>query len=102
MDERQWGGSVEERGLRGHTEKKNILTVEQTYVQDNFQRFGLLNKNVIFLPGYFNETLPTVSKKGLGKLAILRIDGDLYTSTMDVLQNLYDKVSPGGFIIFDD
>jgi len=102
MDERQWGGSVNERGVSGQREDKNILTVEQVYVRDNFKRFDLLNEKVKFVPGYFNETLPFVSKKGLEHLAILRVDGDLYSSTMDVLQNLYDKVSPGGFIIFDD
>jgi hypothetical protein len=35
-------------------------------------------------------------------LAVLRLDGDLYESTMDALNPLYDKVSPGGFIIVDD
>ncbi|MED1640934.1 TylF/MycF/NovP-related O-methyltransferase, partial [Bacillus thuringiensis] len=35
-------------------------------------------------------------------VAIARLDGDMYESTMDSLTNLYDKVSPGGFIIIDD
>ena len=30
------------------------------------------------------------------------VDGDLYSSTMDVLENLYSLVSPGGYVIFDD
>jgi len=38
----------------------------------------------------------------IGQLAIMRLDGDYYDSTMDVLKNLYDKVSPGGFVIIDD
>jgi O-methyltransferase len=33
---------------------------------------------------------------------VLRLDGDLYESTMDALVPLYDKVSPGGFVIVDD
>jgi len=33
---------------------------------------------------------------------LLRLDGDLYESTMDALVPLYDKVSPGGFVIVDD
>ena len=36
------------------------------------------------------------------QLAILRLDGDLYESTMDALVPLYEKVSPGGFVIVDD
>ena len=33
---------------------------------------------------------------------MLRLDGDMYASTMDALEPLYDKVSPGGFVIVDD
>jgi O-methyltransferase len=36
------------------------------------------------------------------KLAILRLDGDLYQSTMEVLTALYPKLSAGGFCIIDD
>jgi hypothetical protein len=36
------------------------------------------------------------------KLAILRMDGDMYESTMDALNSLYHKVAPGGFVIVDD
>jgi O-methyltransferase len=68
-------------------------------VQENFGRFGLLDGQVKFLKGWFKDTLPSAP---LEKLAILRLDGDLYESTMDVLTNLYAKVSHGGFIIVDD
>jgi O-methyltransferase len=30
------------------------------------------------------------------------MDGDLYESTMDILNALYHKVSAGGFVIVDD
>jgi hypothetical protein len=33
---------------------------------------------------------------------VLRIDADLYTSTMDALAQLYPRLSPGGYAIFDD
>ena len=33
---------------------------------------------------------------------MLRADGDMYESTMDIVFNLYDKLSVGGFIIIDD
>lgn len=102
MDKSQWGGSVTEPDLDGKVVQKNILTVEQTMVTDNFVRFGLFDDKVKMLPGWFNESLPEAPQKGLKQLAILRVDGDLYTSTMDVLQNMYQFVSPGGFVIFDD
>lgn len=101
-DVEQWGGLVDEPDLSGKVVKKHILTVEQELVRDNFARFGLLDDGVKFVPGYFNESLPTVRDHGLRKLAVLRVDGDLYSSTMDVLTNLYDVVSPGGYVIFDD
>jgi hypothetical protein len=102
MDMKQWGGHVTERGVDGKVTEKNILTVEGKFVEDNFKRFGLLDDKVRFLVGYFNDTLPTVRDRGLSKIALLRVDGDLYSSTMDVLENLYSLVSPGGYVIFDD
>lgn len=68
-------------------------------VKANFSRYGLLDDQVVFLKGYFSDTLPG-SK--IGPLAILRVDADLYTSTLDVLENLYSRLSPGGYAIFDD
>ncbi|WP_436864551.1 TylF/MycF family methyltransferase [Bacillus fungorum] len=77
----------------------DYLRVSLQEVQNNFRKYGLLDENVQFLKGWFKDTLPVAS---IEKLAILRLDGDLYESTMDSLTNLYDKVSDGGFIIIDD
>mmetsp|Transcript_16038 Transcript_16038/g.30893 ORF Transcript_16038/g.30893 Transcript_16038/m.30893 type:complete len:239 (+) Transcript_16038:263-979(+) len=68
-------------------------------VQEAFSRHGLLDENVKFLKGWFSDTLP---KAPIKKLAILRLDGDFYKSTMDGLNNLYNKIVPGGFCIVDD
>lgn len=73
------------------------VSLEQ--VQEAFQRFGLLDPQVKFLKGWFKDTLPTAP---IGRLAVLRTDGDLYESTMDVLNSLYHKVSTHGFVIVDD
>ncbi len=75
------------------------LAVSLDQVKANFAAFDLLDDQVRFLPGWFCDTLPAAPVE---KLAILRLDGDLYSSTMDVLTALYDKVSDGGFIIVDD
>ena len=79
--------------------KVPILAISLEEVQDNFRRYGLLDERVRFLKGGFRETLPTAP---IEKLAVLRLDGDLYESTMDALNALYHKVVPGGFIIVDD
>lgn len=73
--------------------------VEMPAVQANFARYGLLDQQVRFLPGWFCDTLPQAP---LDRLAILRLDGDYYTSTRDALTLLYPKLSPGGFVMIDD
>ncbi|KAA6187407.1 macrocin O-methyltransferase [Thiohalocapsa marina] len=75
------------------------LAVSKDQVRQNFQRYGLLDEQVQFLPGWFKDTLPTAP---IERLAVLRLDGDLYESTKDALVNLYPKLSPGGFVIIDD
>ena len=59
----------------------------------------VLDDRVRFLEGWFKDTLPSAPIK---KIAVLRLDGDFYESTAHALVNLYDKVSPGGYIIVDD
>lgn len=76
-----------------------ILAISLETVQENFRRYDLLDEQVRFLKGWFNDTLPTAP---IEQLSILRLDGDLYESTMDGLNALYHKVSPGGFVIVDD
>lgn len=68
-------------------------------VQSYFARYGLLDEQVCFLKGFFCDTLPDPR---ISKLAILRVDADLYTSTKEVLSALYPALSVGGYAIFDD
>lgn len=75
------------------------LAVSLEEVRANFEKYGLLSEQIIFLKGWFRETLPTAP---IQTLALLRLDGDMYESTMDALEHLYPKLTPGGFIIVDD
>lgn len=68
-------------------------------VRTNFHRYGLLDDQVRFLKGWFKDTLPHAP---IDKLAVLRLDADLYSSTTDILTALYDRVSVGGYIVVDD
>ena len=70
-------------------------------VINNFQRHGYGTENVKFYSGWFQHTLPEASQE-IDQIAILRLDGDLYSSTEVSLRFLYDKVVPGGFVIIDD
>lgn len=80
-----------------HTQ--DFLRVSLPEVQSNFAKYDLLDNQVSFLKGWFKDTLPTAPIK---QIAIARLDGDMYSSTMDSLTNLYPKISIGGFIIIDD
>jgi hypothetical protein len=78
---------------------EGAMAISLPEVRGNFARYGLLDDRVKFVKGFFSDTLPTAP---IGQLAVLRVDADLYESTKDVLVNLYPKLSPGGFAIFDD
>jgi O-methyltransferase len=82
-----------------HWKEAATLAVPIEAVRENFAKYGLLDDQVSFLKGWFRETLPTAP---IDRLAVLRLDGDMYESTMDALQALYSKVSPGGYVIVDD
>ena len=75
------------------------LAVGLETVKNNFRRYGLLDDNVEFLVGWFKDTLPVAP---LGELALMRLDGDMYESTIQAIEVLYPKLSPGGFCIIDD
>jgi hypothetical protein len=75
------------------------LAVDLETVKANFSKYGLLDEQVQFLKGWFKDTLPSAPIK---QLAVVRLDGDMYESTMDALVNLYPKLSPGGYAIIDD
>jgi O-methyltransferase len=78
---------------------KLALSVSLDRVKENFERFDLLDDQVRFLKGWFCDTLPTAP---IERLSVLRLDGDMYQSTMDALNALYHKVSIGGYVIIDD
>ena len=75
------------------------LAVGLETVKNNFRRYGMLDDNVEFLVGWFKDTLPVAP---LGELALMRLDGDMYESTIQAIEVLYPKLSVGGFCIIDD
>lgn len=94
------------------------LAVSLKEVRANFGKYGLLDGQVVFVKGFFEATMPALAARwgsgegggegGAGgsvhdgKLAVLRMDGDMYGSTWVVLQHMYERVSAGGFVIIDD
>jgi O-methyltransferase len=81
------------------TLEASAVAVPESAVRNNFKRYGLLDDRVRFLPGWFKDTLPDAA---IDRIAVLRLDGDLYESTIQALDALYPKLSAGGFCIIDD
>jgi O-methyltransferase len=77
----------------------NELAVSVEEVRQHFGRYGLLDDRVRFVEGWFRDSLPALRDH---RWSLVRLDGDMYESTMDGLVNLYEGVSPGGFLIIDD
>jgi O-methyltransferase len=75
------------------------LAVSVDQVRKNFAFYDLLDDRVCFLKGFFSDTMP---KAPIDRIAVLRLDGDMYESTIVVLKHLYPKLSAGGFVIVDD
>lgn len=82
-----------------HYEYADILGVSLAQVQANFARYQLLDDQVRFIPGWFSQSL---SQATVERLALLRVDADMYESTLDALGYLYPRLSPGGYVIIDD
>ena len=76
------------------------LSVSLNTVKENFGYFPIEGE-VKYVEGLFKDTMPKL-KDEIGPISILRVDADMYEGTMQVLENLYDKVSEGGFVIADD
>jgi Macrocin-O-methyltransferase (TylF)/Coenzyme PQQ synthesis protein D (PqqD) len=91
-EDRRYGLNLEEA-------REPWLACSEARVRDHFARYDLLDDQVEFVAGWIAESLP---KAPIGRLAMLRLDLDLYSSTEECLDLLYDKVSPGGYVIVDD
>jgi O-methyltransferase len=79
--------------------EQQYLAVSEDEVRETFERYGLLDDQVRFLPGWFRDTLPAIGDE---RFAVVRLDGDMYESTMVALEHLYPLLSVGGYLIVDD
>jgi cephalosporin hydroxylase len=67
-------------------------------VRDGFARFGLLDDRVVFLQGSPARTLAETS---IDEVALLRVGSHDPSEVRAVLDALYDRVTPGGFVVID-
>lgn len=87
----------------GDLEKQSYFTGWNTgniiLVQEVFEKIRYPRERVKIIPGWFDET---ISREPIKHVAILHIDADWYESVKVVLQVLYSRVVPGGFVVLDD
>lgn len=72
------------------------LEIPDSVVAHNFITAGMTDENIVFVKGFFSQTMKPLREYHSGKFSILRLDGDMYESTVDVLYHFYDKLSLGG------
>lgn len=70
-------------------------------VQNNIYKWRVRYNNFLFHKGWFQHVLPVVHDQ-INQIAFLRLDGDLYESTLVCLEYLYPKIVKGGYIVIDD
>lgn len=87
----------DDAGSELHEDDPLRVTIEE--VENNFRKYGLLDGQVRFLKGWFKDTLPSAP---IEQIAVLRLDGDMYESTIQALDALYPKLAVGGHVIVDD
>jgi O-methyltransferase len=74
-------------------------------VTRNMHDWGIPEELLVYHPGLFSETVPRfsgVSAVRHDRIALLRLDADLYESTRVCIQYLYERLSPGAYVILDD
>jgi len=77
-------------------------------VEKNPHHYSSLNdrfsaSRVSYVVGYFKDSLPQLIKNEPNiQFAAVRLDGDTYWSTMEAIEVLYPRLSPGGFLVIDD
>lgn len=86
-----------DKGSDFHTYPELAVSLEE--VKANFAKFDMLDEQVVFLKGWFRDTMAHVPSE---HVAVLRLDGDMYESTIDPLRYLYDRIPDGGWVIVDD
>lgn len=67
----------------------------------HIQNSGVDPINIKTVPGWFEHTAKLFGSMQV-QISLLRLDGDLYNSTMECLKHLFNRVIKGGYVIIDD
>jgi len=96
-DTLQPGIGVKDISKHGILETSGISSYSKEACDYNLNQWGL--KDYTLIKGWFQDTLPKWKRK---RISVLRLDGDLYESTIVALEYLYPLLSKNGILIIDD
>lgn len=86
----------------GQEGKEGICRADEREVRQLFfDKLRIDESRVKIVRGLFEDTIPKFKDK-IGPIALLHLDTDWYSSTKICLENLFDKVAKGGFVVIDD
>lgn len=89
----------EDHEIRGNgITEPGYLSCSLEKVRQNMQEWGIPDSLLVYHPGWFEDTMPG----GVEKIALLRLDGDLYESTKTAMERVYPLLVDGGWCICDD
>ena len=95
-------GGIKKSSLHGHMGQFSTSREKfESNMDSNGFNVSVLQDRIRVLEGFYVETLPNLKRMNV-KLSFLRLDGDIYISTIQALENAYGLVQPGGYIYVDD
>jgi O-methyltransferase len=99
-EDRRIGGPPASELLAGRARTDNVWAIaDLDDVRTGMAQTGYPAGRVHFHPGLVEDTIPGEAPE---RIALLRLDTDWYASTRHELEQLYDRVVPGGVLIIDD
>lgn len=84
----------------GELVTSGVSVCSRQQVEENLRSWGVSGARLDWHEGWFQDTVRDWPKDR--RIALLRLDGDLYASTLVCLRHLYPALEPGGICIVDD
>lgn len=86
------------KSVAGEWGRTSVALVEDIVTSGGIDT-DYVRSNLTLIPGFFEASLDKYRGDGI---ALLHVDCDLYESTKEVLRQLYERIVPGGVVLFDE
>lgn len=100
---RHWASIFPSHDIYGFDSFEGIDSAWNGFVAGSFaQKVPRVPANVRLVKGRYNQTLCEWKDCHPGRISLLHIDCDLYSSTCDIFLHLRDRIQSGTIIVFDE